>query len=267
MAITTTGGVIAGALPPLPFFKATQACKGAGTFQSLWRAVGLPPAGAVPPAYTAGSGYVPSSATQGAYPFPNPSNGELSYLARLGASASKVGMLVVYDRVWACSGFDTNTTSLQTITAPVAAGRYSVKAGIEAWLEVYEPPGDTPATWTVKYVNQNNNAGRSATYEHPASSEVVGQMMPLRLQGGDLGVAGVTSFQCSAASGAAGNVGITLMRRLAEIPLTPANAGVALDAFALGLPRLHDNACLAFMLMCGDSDTGDIMGSIVLTQG
>jgi hypothetical protein len=68
-------------------------------------------------------------------------------------------------------------------------------------------------------------------------------------------------------SGTAGNVGLTLLRRIAEIPITLANVGQTLDFAALGMPRLYDNSCLALAVMCSTTNTGTITGSVTVTQG
>ena len=78
------------------------------------------------------------------------------------------------------------------------------------------------------------------------------------------GVGIPTAFQASVSSGTAGDIGITLMRRLAIIPIATANVAQALDAFALGLPEVYDDACLALMVQCSTTSTGVYLGSISL---
>lgn len=266
MAITTLDGIVAGMLAPFQFYKASQTAEGAGTWHSLWKAAGLPGAGATPPAATAGSGYVPDDTTAGAFPFTNPVSGK-SYLARLAASCATVGTLVLYDRLWHCSGFGTVSTLAQNITTPGNAGRVTDYKGVELWGEVYTAPGATGATWTVSYTDQDNNSGASASYTHPANAESVGQMFPFTLAAGDNGVKSVASFTASVSSGTAGDIGLTLMRRLAEIPLTVANVAAVLDAVAAGFPEVPNDACLALMIQCSTTNTGALLGSLNLAQG
>lgn len=250
--------ILAGMRPRWPFGTGSQTSEGLGTMHSLWKAGGFPTAGANPPLFSAGSGYVPTNATQGAFPLTNPASGN-AYFSRLDVAGATNGQLIIYDRVWACSGFATNTTSLQSITTPGDVGRYSTFEGIELWLEVYSAPGATGATWTIGYSNQANTSGRSAVYAHPANAESVGQMMPVAFQAGDVGVRSPTSFQCSVSSGTAGDIGLTLLRRVATIPIRA--DGVALDAFDLGLDRVLDDACLAMLVFCTATNTGLITGS------
>lgn len=266
MAITTLDGIVAGLLPPFQFVKSSVTTEGAGTWQSLWKVAGLPGSGSNPPAFTAGSGYVPDDSTAGAFPFANPVSGN-NYLARFGAAGSVAGTLIIYDRLWACSGLLTNTVSAQTITTPGNPGRVTDYKGVELWGEVYTAPGATGATWTVSYTDQDNNSGATATYTHPANAETVGQMFPFTLAAGDNGVRSVASFTCSVSSGTAGDIGLTLLRRVAELPLTVPNVAAVLDAVAAGFPVLPNDACLALMVQCTAATSGLILGSFNMAQG
>lgn len=270
MAITTEDGLIAALAAGERFaiHKASLTAEGAGTWTSLWKVAGYPAAGANPPAYTAGSGYTPTRTTTGAIPFANPTND--AYLGKLAVSGPTIGMLTIYDRLWACSGLLTNTTSTQTVTTPgsLPSGRDPLSGDdVEPWIEVYSAPGATGATWTLTGVDDDGNTGVTWTYTHPANAESVGQMMPLL--GGTAtkrGCRQVTSFACSVSSGTAGDVGITLLRRLAEIPISAANVGTVLDAIALGLPYVYDDACLAMMVQCSTTSTGALFGSVVIAK-
>lgn len=258
----TAESIVAGTQPLFTIGKGSQTTEGLGTVHSLWKSAGFPTAGATPPAFNT-SGYVPDRTTTGAAPFNNPAAGN-SYLARMDAWGPTSGVLVLYDRLWACSGFSTTNTGLQTITNQSDVGRYTVYEGIELWLEVYAAPGATGATWTITYTNQSSAGSRTATYTHPANAETVGQMMPVSLQAGDTGIRSVQSLQCSVSSGTQGDVGITLLRRIGTIPITV--GGLNFDAFQLALPRILDNACLAFKVYCSTTSTGIIIGSAAVTQ-
>lgn len=266
MPITTLDGIIAGMRPTIPFLKASQTAEGAGTFHSLWKAAGSPGAGANPPAFNAGSGYVPTAATPGAIPFTNPTAGAFSYLAGLQGADATPGALLIYDRCWACSGLVTNVTTAQNITTPGNVGRYAANpVSVELWGEVYSAPGATGATWTVSYTNQDGTAGRTATYTHPANAESVGQMFPFTLAAGDTGVKSVQSFTCSVSSGTAGDIGLTLVRRACVLPLT--NNGNTLDAIGTGFARLLDDSCLSLIVLCSTTLTGNVIGAAVISQG
>jgi hypothetical protein len=269
MAITTEDGLIAAlaAGERFSWHKQSATAEGAGTWHSLWKIAGYPAAGASPPAFTAGSGYTPTRTTLGAFPFSNPTNN--AYLGKLGLTGTVVGSLIVYDRLWACSGFVTNSVSTQTVTTPgnLPSGRDPLSGDdVEPWLEVYSAPGATGATWTLAGTDSGGNSV-NWTYTHPANAESVGQMMPFT--GGtatERGIRQVTSLTCSISSGTAGDVGVTLLRRLAEIPITTANLSAVFDAFALGLPEVYDDACLALMVQCSTTSTGLMLGQLALAK-
>jgi hypothetical protein len=270
--ITSLDGLIAGMRPPEGIYKATATAEGPGTFHSLWMTAGRPPAGSAPPAYTAGSGYVCSRTTPGAIPHTNPGGGSEARLAKLAAAGTTVGTLIVYDRLWTCSGLTTAAAATLPITTPgTIPARDALGAangeGVELWGEIYTAPGGTTATWTVDYTNQLGTPNKTATYTHPANAESVGQMFPFLLAAGDTGVSAVNSFTTSATSGAAGSVGLTLLRRIAEIPFLVINIATLYDAVTLGAPRIYDDSCLALMVMCSTTNTGVIMGSLVESQG
>lgn len=271
MAITTLDGLISGAVPPVNFYKPSATTEGAGTWHSLFLLAGYPGAGSTPPAFTAGSGYTCTNATAGAIRFTNPGAGE-TRLVKLSATGSIVGTAILYDRLWTCSGFNTTTLTAQSITTPGTipardANGTTTGAGVEIWGEIYTAPGATGATWTVSYTNTAGTAGRSATYTHPANAETVGQMFPFMLQAGDTGVQSVQSLTCSVSSGTAGSLGITLLRRIASVPMVVVNIGTTLDALALGTPNIYDSSCLALMVQCSATTSGNVVGEIAWAQG
>ena len=263
--------LLAGACPKMTIQKASLSAEGAGTFSSLWKVAGSPNAGSNPPAYTAGSGYSPTNATTGSMGQADASSGDELRLTSLEASGSTAGKLIIYDRLWACSGFLTNDTTLRSVTTPdiVPTGRIpngTDYSDVELWLEVYTAPGATGATWTIVAVD-GGGTNRTLTYTHPANAESVGQMMmvtPLAAQAA--GFRNPVSFQCSVSSGTAGDIGITLLRRIASIDMTVINTGQFRGALDLGLPRARDGACLAMMVQCTTTNTGLILGDVGISE-
>lgn len=250
----------------IQIYKASQSTEGAGTFASLWKAAGNPVAGANPPAFGS-SGFVPTRTTTGALGQSNPTSPALSYLCRLGLKGATVGGFMLYDRLWACSGFSTTSVAVQTVTTPgvLPAGRDpTAGADVEPWVEIYTAPGATAATWTLTGTDANGNTNRTWTYAHPANAETVGQMAPFVPGGGSpaatMGIQVVNSLQCSVSSGTAGDVGVTLIRRITDLPIVAANIGAVLDAFGCGMPRIYDDACLALMVLASAANTGIVIG-------
>jgi len=255
-------------------FKAAQVSKGAGTWHSMWKAAGQPAAGSNPPLISAGSGYVPTASTAGAITLTNPVAPALSYLGRIAMAGTTQGTVILYDRLWAASGLNTTLTTAQTVTTPgnLPAGRDpTAGADVEPWLEVYTSGGSVVGNWDITGVDAAGNTGRTWRYVKPNTTESIGQMAPLVPGGANpattMGIRQVTSFTASASSGLAGDVGITLLRRIVEVPLTASNVAQLFDAFTIGKPRIYDDACIAMMVLCIGTTTGNLQGSVNIAQG
>lgn len=266
MAITTLDG-LTNAFPGVPvnFYKPSLTSKGSGTWQSLWQAAGTPAAGATP---ATGQGAIPTSATTGAIPFNNPSAGH-TYLGKLQCVQGQNPTLILYDRLWHNSGLAGNTTLPQSVSSLSLTRPGALGTGVELWGEVYAAMGSTASTFTASYTNQSGVGNNSAVYSMPASALVVGQMFPFTLAAGDTGVSSVQSITLSSSTGTQGNFGLTLLRRIAEVQMngTSTTAATINDAIGLALPRIYDNACLALMVLCLTTSTGNVSGSANLVYG
>lgn len=270
MAISTVDGFVAAlaAAQHLRYMKVPGTLT-ANAFSSLWTSAGMPGAGSTPAVFSAGSGYAPTDATAGAMPFTNPGGGSTTYVARVSAgsmptsSTVNAGTLVLYHRLWHCSGFALNTTSAQNITTPGTA--HATGAGVEVWGEVYTAGGATPATFTVSYTDQDGNTGASATYSY-LGTEIAGRMVPFSLASGDSGVRAVASLTLSISTGGAGDFGLTVLQRLVEIPLA-SSSGEVFGAHKTGLPQVADDACLAWMMMSATTGAADVHAIVSLAQG
>ena len=263
MAITSTDQLLAASNQLKSFGKVSMAAKAAGTFQSLWTAAGLPTAGANPasPAMV-----IPTSATTGALPFVNPVTGRLSYISKISSAQQTVGTLILYDRIAHSSGLNGTLTTAQAVNG-AALTRHTTGEDVELFLEVYTATGATASNVTISYTNSAGVAGRTTPAVAMQVTPLVGQMLPIPLQSGDTGIRSVQSVTLSASTATAGNFGITLVKRIAEIPITVAGTGVVLDPFALGFPTIENNACLSFMVVTATTSTGFITGTINIAQG
>lgn len=235
--------------------KNSATAEGAGTYHSLWRVAGQPNAGALPAVASAG-GEIVSRATLGAIPFVAPTSGRKLKLVRLLVQGGTVGAFTLVDRVWQCSGLVLNTLAEQPVTAPPALTRHADGKGLELWGEVYTAGGATGATYSVKYTNQDGVAARVATYVQPANALSVGQMVRFDLQGDDYGVRAVESLTLSASTGVAGDFGLTILRPIITIGAPVANLPSSEGLFALNLPDVEDQACLAWQVLCSTTNTG-----------
>lgn len=256
----------------LSCFKISQGAEGASTWSSLWKVGPTPAAGANPPVLTAGAGYQQTKALTGALQFANAPAGYKKHLLYASAVGQVQGTLILWDRLWACSNFVTNTTAAQPITTPgIIPARDGNGAalgdGCELWGEVYTVPGATGATWTSNYIASDGNAA-VGTYTHPANAETANQMFPFVRSSGAQGVRGVDAanpFVCSVSSGTAGVIGLTIMRPICRIPIALVNAAPQpLDFIGTSAPRIYDDSCLFFSVQCTTTSTGIITCDLVL---
>ena len=272
MAIDTETKLIAAlGTRPIEYYKAAWSGEGAGTWFSMWKIAGMPAAGATPPAFGAGSGYVPTKATTGALPMSDAPGGTTQHVLRAALINSTAQTMFLEDRLWACSGFGTVVTSAQNVVTPgsLPSGRDPFSgADVMPWLEVYAAPGATTATWTVTGVDANGNSGVTWTYTHPANAESIGQMMPLFPGTATTrGCRQVTSFQTSATSGTAGDVGVTLVRKITTHRIGSPNIVDLQDVLATGKQRIYDDSCLTFRVLCSATASGITEATIELGTG
>lgn len=243
--------------------------KGAGYYADLFVASGgIPGAGAVPASYTVGgTTYSLGGSVAGAIPWA-PTAGKNTHLARALFGSSVVGTLILYDRLWACSGMSGTVATAQSVTGFTGLpSRASDGANVEAWAEIYTATGSTAVTVTMTYTNQDGVAGQSSVATSLVASPGAAFMMPLNLAAGDTGVRSVDSGKLSATTGTAGSWGITLLRRIAQIPITTVSVGTPLDLFSLGMPQIPDDACLCMAVMASTTSTGVVSGSLSLVAG
>jgi hypothetical protein len=261
MAITSVDGIIGSAKQRKSYMKQSVTSKAAGTYQSLWTASGQPGAGSTP---ATGSGAVPTNSTAGSLGQSNPSN--TLYLAAATCVGATQGTLIFYDRLVHTSGLSGTVATAQTVGTP-ALTRYTSGVDVELWLEFYTATGASAVNVTASYTNTVPTSGQTTTSIAFPVSPVAGQMIQLPLAAGDLGVTAVASVTLSATTGTAGSFGVTLLRRLAEIPITVVDVGMALDPVALGFPQIQSNACIVGMVLCSTTSTGLIQAAIGTADG
>lgn len=270
MAITTNDQLVAaiaaasGAGNRPPYVKTALAGTfAAGQFVSLWTAAGQPGAGAAP----AGTpGAVPLSTTAGAIGFTNPGAGN-SYLARLFASATVPGTLILYDRLCGVGGMVTTTATpaiaSAALTRPDANG-----VNAEIWAEVTTGCSATADSVTLTYTNSAGVASHT-TGGVSFNGLIVGQAVQFPLQAGDVGVQTVTGMT-NGTTQAAGTVNIVICRRVAEFAIPFANGPYPpQDPLWAGLPQIYNNACLFGIFLIGSGTAAPAIqsGSLVIAQG
>lgn len=270
MAITTLDGAIAGMQWPRFITKAVTPTMVAGRPQSLWQLAGNPGAGAYDSTLNGVVLDSTSAQVAGQLDFRNPGSGS-TYLARLQASATISGTLILADRLWHNGGYTITSTAAQAITSPTFPARDNAGTtngdGVLLGVEIATACGAAAPTLTVSYTNSAGTAGRTATNAFPtANSPTAGGFFPIGLQAGDIGVRSVQSLTLSA-SWVSGTIALVAYRPLAALELTGALTPNAIDAITSGMPKLY-NGSVPFLLFVPSTTTAsNINGSVVWTQG
>ncbi len=263
MTITTVDDIAAGlaASKAMQFSKNLAVPKVAGAFVSSWTAAGFPGAGSASPLYTAGSGYTCDKDTPGAIPLTNAVI--KNYLAKISASSSQIGTLMLVDRLWSCSGMGF-AAGTYTVTTPGSLPARITDNGVsvEAWVENFVAAGSATGTLTLNYKNtvDADSSGVIATVQSAPSAAQL-QMIPL--QTSDLGVKQITSVVTSN-TWTSGSFGISLIKRIAEIPLPSIGASGLLDWAQSALEQVPNDACLMLVWRAFTTQAPQVTGSINL---
>lgn len=265
MAITTIDDLVAAiaslsARQRINFMKIMTAAKGAGLYQSSWQSTGRPGAGAVSPVHTAGSGYTCDRTTTGAMTYTNGST--QNYLARLLATSSVAGTIMICDRLWSCSN-TVATAATYTVTTPGNLPARITDSGVdcELWHEQFTTGGANVGTFSAVYVNTTPTGGRAATSGAVSTTPTLGQMQQMALQVGDLGISQLTSFT-NTSTVTSGTWGFTILKRHLEIPVTVAGIATLVDWAATGLGRIPSDACLMMMMHASATTAATVLGTI-----
>lgn len=272
MAITTLDGAIAGMQPPKPITKVGIATAAVGAMRgyTLWYASGNPGASAANSAGTGGQAVDPSLGTTvaGRIPRTNPGSGN-AYLGRLAVMASTAGVLMLIDRLWHNSGLSVTSTSAQSITAATLPSRDGDAgtngANVMAAIEWSATGGTGTPTVTLTYTDQDGNTGNTGTFTAVASPPV-GTFEIFTLAAGDTGVRAPTSF-IQSATRTSGTMHLVLFRMLAQVEVTAANIGNAIDALTSGMPQIFDDSVLQLVWFPSATTATNFIGQYIETQG
>jgi hypothetical protein len=274
MAITTLDGAIAGMVAPRPIIKVgiTTAAVGAMRGYTPWYAAGNPGASTATAIGVNGEAVTPAlGSVGGRIPRTNPSAGLNAYLGRFAIQASQAGTMWLIDRMWQNSGLSTTLTTGQPITSAALPARdnngTANGAGVMAAIEWSATGGAGTPTVTLRYNDQDNNSG-TGTFTAVASPPV-GTFEIFTLGAGDTGIRSLTaadSFQQSATR-TSGTMHLVLFRVLAQVEVTAANIGNAVDALTSGFPRLFDDTVLQLVWFPSVTTATNWVGQYIETQG
>lgn len=272
MAITTLDGAIAGFRAPVPIIKTgiTTAAVGAMRGYTLWYAAGNPGASVANSAGINGQAVDPSLGTsvQGRIPRTNPVTGN-AHIGRLAIQASQPGSLWLIDRLWQNSGLSVTATTAQAITPAAlpprdgAGGTNGVN--VMAAVEWSATGGAGTPTVTLTYTDQDGNTGATGTLTGVASPPV-GTFEIFTLAAGDTGVRAPTSF-IQTATRTSGTMHLVLFRVLAQLEVTAANVGNAIDVLTSGMPQIYNDSVLQLVWFPSATTATNFVGQYIETQG
>lgn len=268
MAIVSLDGIIAGMRPPEDFLKVGAAMEAVGIHHSWAYTSGRPGAAVAP---TPGLGGAALTAYAGQIPFVNPGSGN-TYLARLQASGSGTGCLLLYDRLWHNSGIVVTTTTAQTINSVAWPARdrdgSTNGEGVQVWIEVSTATTNAGAitNTTMSYTNQAGTAGRTGTIASFPATAVAGTMVPFQLAAGDTGVRSIQTITLGTSYGG-GAIHLVSCRQLARVEIGLANIGAAVDAVTGGFVRMYDNTVPFLRWLPTSASAVTVNGHLIMTQG
>ena len=232
-----------------------------------WYVAGTPGAATAPSSGVNGAA-VTGNAVPGQIPRSNPGSGN-AYLGRFAANASTAGVLWLIDRLWDNSGlvFPSNTAQGITPAAlPSRSGDGTTNgANVLAAIEWSATGGAGTPTVTLTYTDQDGNAGATGTFTAVASPPV-GTFEIFTLAAGDTGVRAPTSF-IQTATRTSGTMHLVLFRVLAQVEITTANIGNAIDAITGGMPRLYDGTVPQLVWFPSATTATNFSGQYIETHG
>lgn len=273
MAITTLDGVIAGFQAPQPFSKAgiTMSTPGAMRGYTPWYATGNPGASTATAIGVNGEAVTPALAsTGGRIRRTNPGAGD-AHLGRLAVTSSQAGVLMLIDRLWQNSGLSVTSIVGQAITSaalPARSGDGTANgANVQAAIEWGTTGGAGTPTVTLIYNDQDGVTGTGTMTGIAAPN--AGTFEIFTLGAGDTGVRSLTSASSftQSATRTSGTMHLVLFRQLAQVEVSLANVGNAIDALTSGMPRVYDDSVLQLVWFPVATTSVNIIGQYIETQG
>jgi hypothetical protein len=254
MAITSQSDYIAAkaARAVHSIHKVSIANQIAGGMCSMYRSTGpvpsqpaIPGAAVVCDRATAGALYMPVAAVQ-------------RYIDALALNCTTASTHHLCDRVLHLGGLLGNIATAQTCNTPALPVR-APAAECEFFLEWYADTGSTAVTATVNVTYTDATSGNVTVAM--AATMRAGRILPIIPVTGKI-IAVVNTVTLSLTTGTAGNFGVTAYKRLVS-GLTVIVASLGDKREALILP-IDNDACLALIIDCTTTSTGDIRGTYEL---
>jgi hypothetical protein len=258
MAITNEATYTAAKAAPVkrPFLKVSFANTAATQTFSLWRATGQPAQANIPTAAT-----VLTRATPGAVDFGLPAGANLRYVDAFKFVASLSNIYDFVDRIIEFGGLNGTVITAQAVNTPALPARVA-PAAVEWYLEWYVDTGATATTATVAVTFTDATTANIAITV--AATTRAGRLQQIIPTTGKI-IASVQSVTLAASTLTAGNFGVTALARLgfgANIPISN-----AADRDAAMINQIPQDACVAAIVDCATTATGDLRGWIQAIEG
>lgn len=254
----------------LTWHKTAAVSEGAGTFFDHFLVAGLPGAGSTPANASAG-GTSYTLASQGGVPFTPAIGSNVTYVLSWSLTCTQAGNIMLYDRLWACSGLATGAGASTTVTGMTDITRYSGGIGATIWYVCLTAPSAQTANMTlsVTYTNSDGVSGRTATVVLGAGSPppTANQCYPFTLQAGDKGVKSIQSVTNTVGSFTGGSHGLLVAKVLMTAHCPIGNNGMVVDGMKMGLPELESTSVLNFISISSTTNTGYLAGTLTFIEG
>ncbi len=243
------------------FVKASLANAVAGQQFSLFRATGIP----IQPSIPGTSWATPVDSDTGFLTFTNPTAPAEEYLLAVDLTFATVGTIVLFDRLGHMGGLSGTVTTAQTVSGSIPASRGANADGsnVDWWLEWYSDTGGTGVNATVTYTNQNDVGSRTVVIALAATTRAGRMMQIIPTTAGDI-IKSIQSVTLSATTGAAGNFGVTLTRRLGSVGTALAHINATKGPYDLPFVVIPNDAAIFGAVICSTTSTGLIQGTISL---
>lgn len=246
----------------LDYYKTFTGPKALGAMQSGWLATGQPGPGATPPLYTAGSGYTCDNSTVGSFNLTNASI--KNSMAKLSANCNINGTLMIFDRLWSCSGIGF-AAGTKTITTPGALPARITDDGINAqiYAEQFVAAGAASGTLTVNYIESTTAASKAAVLPVVVSAPVIGQLQRVPLAAGSAGVSSIVDV-ANSATWTSGSYGLSILKPLMTCPVPLTSYSNIMDYAQLALQEIQNDSCLMLAWQAVSASAPTVNGDIII---
>lgn len=238
-----------------PIHKASIANQVAGGIASMWRSTGPNPS--QPP--IPGAARVCDRTTVGALDLPIAT--AQRYIDEIALNCTTASTHHLVDRVIDMAGLNGTLTTAQPVNTPALPARAPAPE-CEWALEWYTDTGATGVNATVAVTN--TDASTSNIVIALGATMRAARKLPIVPAAGKI-IARVDTVQNSATTGSAGNFGVTCYRRLISgLTVVAPSVGDRRESLIRAIPN---DACLAIIVDCTTTSTGDVRGAYTGLDG